>query len=60
MNCIMFCPPENMITYDGDAEMSFCFADRKVFYARDYPAGVGMPLICQEAHEALNLNGSGS
>ncbi len=38
--------------------MPFFFADRKVFNPRDYSAGAGMPLNRQEAHKALNLNGS--
>jgi len=51
---------KNMITYGGDGVMPFFFAERKVFYARDYPAGVGMPLICQEAHKALDFSGNGN
>jgi len=38
--------------------MPFFFAERKVFNPRDYSAGAGMPLNRQEAHKALNLNGS--
>ena len=43
---------EVIITVSADGGMPFFFADRKVFNPRDYPAGVGMPLIRQEAHDA--------
>jgi len=48
-----------MITYGVGGGMPFFFADRKVFCAREYLAGVGMPLIRQVAHKVSDLNGSG-